>query len=424
MHATAAPRPYYFESATVDLSEPCVVIGGRNGAGKSRILRAIQGELDGAGLLLNMHQLVEQALMVLRSRDDLEAMREEYDSLGPDAERLDDLKRVVARDYEGIEWFGLEIEPDDTEIAERFRWTGDQAIFPYVVARYRSREYSALNMGLGEFSVHFLFWILEQYRDHEGLTLLLDEPDAYLPPVGVTSLLSRLVRIAAKRRWRIVVATHSEKMIRRAIDEEAFVLLRIDDQGVVVAESAAGNPAVGSSLLSRYAIEHVVFCEDETAVNLAAALIQASDSTLARSTSLVWGNGHGYLRQLHSHLPKPPKPEVKFAYVFDGDQRDSLPEVADDRWRSICLPSDSDPDELLRTAAGRRGPLAARLGTSEMELARLLDTLEGTDAHDWVSGIGDQYGRQLALKALTSLWAEENEGIAAAWVEELRQALS
>ncbi|MFC8921841.1 hypothetical protein [Cellulosimicrobium sp. NPDC057127] len=424
-HAGSPAQPFEFEpGATIDLAAPCVVVGGRNGSGKSRLLRAIHRDFESSSLLLNVHQLVEQAMSVLRTRDDLAEMADEFGPLGPDLERADDVKRVVGRDYEKIEWFGLEIEPDDNLVADQFRWSGDQPLFPYFLVQYRAREYSSLEMGLGEYSVHLLFWILEQHRHREDLTILLDEPDAYLPPVGASSLLHRLVSVAIKRKWRIVMTTHSEETIRHAIREDAFVLLRVDHDGAVIAERADGDPTVATSVLSPESVRHVIFCEDESAAALTNSILKVCGAGLNRSTTVVWGNGHGFLRSLHEHLPRPPKPDVRFSYVFDGDQRAGIPGDKRGRWRAICLPTERDPDALFRSVGDSRSALADRLGSPIEDLSRVLDTLEGLDSHDWVNVLGEHYGRPLVLWALSTLWVEAHREATEAWVADLRRAFA
>ena len=63
------------------------------------------------------------------------------------------------------------------------------------------------------------------------LVLLLDEPDAYLPPVGVQSLLARLLGVCLTRNWSVVISTHSEEMIALSMEHESFTLLSIDQHG-------------------------------------------------------------------------------------------------------------------------------------------------------------------------------------------------
>lgn len=395
-------------SLSIDIAVPCTVVGGRNGAGKSRLLRSLEAVLGDGSLLLDVHHLCEQALIVLRSREDFGEMADEFGTIGPDGERLEDVQRVVGRDYETLEWYALEIDPADEAVAERFRWSGDQALIPYFRASYRGREFSSRDMGLGEFSVQFLFWILEQYRERRGLVLLLDEPDAFLPPVGVNAFLSRLLRLCLQRDWSLIVSTHSEELIRQALEHHAFLLLQPGDDGEMMATHSADDPRAPETLLARSPIRLVIFCEDETATHLIRSLLDRIDRPLSRSTTICWRNGHGYLRELQKSIPRVPRPDILFGYVFDGDQRATLPESGDGEWTAIALPTDDDPDALFKGLTAAPARLAERLAVSVDELSRRLDSLEGSDPHDWVNGLGDEFGRQRVLHALAELWCDEH----------------
>lgn len=412
-----------FDKITLDLSTPCLVVGGRNGAGKTRLLRSIADHLGDDGLLLDLHFLCEQALTVLRSRDDFDEMTAEFDVLGPDGDRQGDVQRVIGREYDLIDWYALEVEPSDEAVAERFRWGGEQPLLPYFEVQHRGVHYSSREMGLGEFSVHLLFWILDQYRDVEGLTLLLDEPDAFLPPVGASALLVRLLKICLDREWRLVVTTHSSEMIADSLDEQAFVLLRTDGEGAAVATHCLADPTVADTLLARPPIRHVFFVEDESAWILAHVLIETFDRRLARASAVVWGNGSGYMTELQEHFPQPPQREIGYAYLFDGDKRAEVKRSKRNRWPALFLPTGDDPDVLFRTLRVGVTMLAERLNVPEEELARFLDSIEGLDAHDWVNDLGQEYGRARTLRTLAELWVDTNEEIVASFLQELEQAL-
>lgn len=253
--ASSVPtRTVAVAGSELDVTDPALVLGGRNGAGKSRVLRALHDNPDESTVYIDLHHVCEQALTVLRSREDLDSMVEEYGELELSRQRIDDLQRVIGRNYESVAWYALELEPSDSAAKESFLWGSDTSLVPYFRAKYHGVEYASPEMGLGELSMHMLFWILEQYRDVPGLTLLLDEPDAYLPPVGVKALLHRILALCADRKWRVVLSTHSEEMISQAVAEEAFVYIRTDVDGSLVLDQSAGNPNVAESLLTRPAM--------------------------------------------------------------------------------------------------------------------------------------------------------------------------
>src|ERR1700722_7564250 len=209
----------------LDLSRGCTVVAGKNGTGKSRLLAAAAKELGDKGVLIQLHQLCEMIRDVHTERGDIADMEEETAQLTLTPEIIGHVNRIVGREYEEIQWYALDITPrNDPE--GRFFWGGDQSLVPHFHAKYKGLSYSTLDMGLGELSVHVLFWILEQYRETAGITLLLDEPDAYLPPIGSERLLARVQDVCRRRGWDLVVSTHSEEMIRTACDNDGLLLLR------------------------------------------------------------------------------------------------------------------------------------------------------------------------------------------------------
>ena len=402
---------------------PCLVIGGRHGAGKSRLLRSLGKELAGDGLIIDLHHLCEQALIVLRSRDDFDAMKEEFGPSGPDDDRRNDVERIVGREYESVAWYALEVEPSDPEVAERFRWGGEQALIPYFEVTSRGRDYTSREMGLGEFAVHFLFWILEQYREAKNLTLLLDEPDAYLPPIGASWLLARLLKICLKRDWSLMITTHSSEMIGQAVEEDAFVLLSTGDDGEPTAAYSVDDPTIADRLLATPPIRNVFFVEDESASTLLRVLLEAYDKRVSASTEIVWGKGSGYMVGLQQHLPRAPNGAIRMALVFDGDKRIEVQESTSKQWPALFLPTEGDPDDLFKTARGDVAGFASRISVPVGELSRFVDSLEAHDPHDWVNDLGDRYGRQRVLRALAELWAARNQDEVAAFSDLLGKSI-
>ncbi|MGW6005218.1 ATP-binding protein [Oerskovia enterophila] len=418
-----SPNIVTVEEVEIDLNEPCTILGGLNGAGKSRILRALADGLGDTGLLLNVHALCEQVLAVLRSRDDFGEMKDEFGTLGPDTKCRNDIERAVGREYDFVDWYALEIESSDATGAGLFSSSGGELLLPYFDVQYRKVRYSSREMGLGEFSVHLLFWILEQHRDESGLTLILDEPDAYLPPVGSSALLTRLLRVCRDRGWRLVVASHASTMIADALAHDAFVLLRVDDSGRTVAIHSRNDASVGDLLLGKPVVRRVLFVEDESAFVLTRTLVEQLGQRTLRETSIVWGDGSGYMSELQAHFPKPPEPAISFAYVFDGDKRSEISASRDRRWPVLFLPTDMDPDELFKSLRSNCADLAQRLRVPEVELQRRMDLLEGENPHDWVNELGDVYERQRVLRTLAELWVDQNQSLAVKFTDDLRKVL-
>lgn len=392
----------------VDLDGPCTVIGGGNGVGKSRVLRAMAEGIGASALYLDMHRLCEVALAITRKRDDLDDMAMETGPLAMPAARRADVQRVLRREYDQVDWYALEFGPPDEDEPLGFPWVEDQTYMPYFKAVYRGVDFGSSEMGLGEFSVHFLFWILEMCKERKDVVLILDEPDAYLPPIGVASLLHRLIALCADRGWSLVLSTHSGEIIEESASHGAFLLVEVDSGGVSTAQRCdARSPALDSVILRR-PVRRVVFVEDESACYFASALLEAGDRRAWTETEFVWGSGNGDLTRLARHLPRRADSEILFAVAFDGDQRNGGGGGPASKWPVLYLPTDEDPDALLMALRADLDTLAEALGAPGIEVARALAGLEGFDKHDWVNGLGVKFGRARVLAALTRLWAARN----------------
>ncbi|WP_461163591.1 P-loop NTPase family protein [Arthrobacter sp. R4-81] len=351
-------------------------------------------------------------------------MEEESGPIDLDYKMVQTLSRIIGRDYEYVQWYSLEFEPNE-EYRDSFQWPGGQILVPHFKVKHRGIEYSSLDMGLGEFSVHLLFWVFEIYRDAEDLHVLLDEPDAFLPPVTAERLASRLIQTANSRSWTLTIATHSEAIIELACENDSFVLLRSSEDGIEAYASQDYGVEIAAELLPPRGVSAVLFCEDESAAALTRAILHTHRSWLAASTAVIWKDGDGYLRMLARHLPRYKGMSISFGLIFDGDQRGKVEDAETATgWPSLFLPSGISPDALFRSLSLYPSALASSLGVESHKINIALDALQGADDHDWVNGICDRFGaRTFVLDALADLWVIKNSQDTADFLEELQTRL-
>ncbi|MDF2050238.1 hypothetical protein [Arthrobacter sp. Cr_A7] len=407
---------------TLTLPGPCTVFAGLNGAGKTRTLRSLNDSLGDKAILIRLHELCEHARVNLRARDDIAEMADETGPLTLDSTTLEHLNRIVGRDYDYVEWYSLDFEPTQDYLSS-FSWPEDQVLVPHFRVKHKGIEYSSLDMGLGEYSVHLLFWIFAQYRDAADVYFLLDEPDAFLPPITAERLLVRLLEVARANHWNLLIATHSEAIVEAACQNDAFVLLRRGEDGVEAYSSREHGVSVASDLLPARPVSSLLFCEDESAAALVRAILDTEGGWLTASTSVIWKDGDGYLRKLAQHLPRYRGMRLSMALVFDGDQRagfDGRGPESEIKWPSLFLPTDKAPDALFRELVLDAPVLAAALNQPLPLVNRALDALEGSDDHDWVNGMCARLGvRTHVLDTMARVWVDNNKGEAAAFLSSL-----
>jgi energy-coupling factor transporter ATP-binding protein EcfA2 len=407
----------------IALTDRCVVLGGRNGSGKSRMLRELASALGSRAMYIDLHYLTQYVLQASRRDDPLEEMLDEYDPVELADARLADVSRIVGRDYDDVEWFGLDIDTGLAVDDPHMDWLSDE-VFPYFRMKFRGVQYASNDMGLGELGVHLLFWYLEQWRESRSdiEVLLLDEPDAYLPPVAAESLLRRLIALCAERRWRLVITSHAQPVIEDAAKNDAFVRLEMGAAGGSEATHVREVATAADDLLADPPIRQVAYVEDESALYLVRALLEALDRRAARSALVVWGRGSGYMDVLRRKIPKLPGSPLQFSFFFDGDKRSEIKPSKAEWWPVVFLPSTRDPDELFRDLGDAPDVLAAALNVDARELRWKLEE-GGKDKHDWVNDLGRAYGRQRVLGALAELWVGRHPDLVKVFEADLREAL-
>lgn len=405
----------------VELARPCLVVGGLNGSGKSRLLREIDGQLGDQAVLIRLHELCEQVLRIARARADIMEMTEEFEPFEPPQDVKADLERIIRRAYDSVVWYSLDFTVDGLVDAALNEALGDgdgQISVPFFTVVYRGASYNSLDMGLGELSVHLLFWMLWRLQDTDINTLLLDEPDAYLPPVGAGSLVPRLLARIDENNWSLVLASHSQEIIESAAAHNAFTYLFVDGEGVTGAVSSSQDPLVHRHLVRQPEVSATIFVEDESAMAQLEAILDTGGNFLLERCTIVWGGGDGYLRKLHEKMPRPPRPRSFFGFVLDADQR-VLP-TGEGRWPVLNLPGELDPDEAFMAMPNVAAALSEVSGVPLRDLLLFLGTLEGADAHDWVNRLGDRFGRPKVLAGLGRVWASQNAHLAREFVTSLR----
>lgn len=402
------PRDFDFTAhehltpSSVPISARITVIAGLNGAGKTKVLKALSQELGQDGRLIEVHALTSWLRSDLADRRDLGELADESEDLVVDERVLDGVRQIVRRDYASIRWYALPLA--DSPFEELI----GEAVIPYFVVDFGGAEYSMLDMGAGELACHVLLWLIWYLRDAEGIALLLDEPDAFLPPDSREVLLDHLATMSLRQKQAIVVATHSAELIEPAAQHPGALLFLLRDGAGAKCYSAQEDVAgmAREYLYKDPRIRLLAFVEDPAAAALATELLKAIDPLIFRMTALYWGKGVGGLEALADHLPRPARPPrgLEFVIVADADQPELLEKNNEDRWPIVLLPGDGrEPDRLFMEAAyAEPGRLALGLGKAEPAMHAVLERIRGAEAHEWTDALvaSADVDRTVALRAL------------------------
>jgi predicted ATPase len=389
---------------TVDLPSPVSVIFGLNGSGKTRLLRRISEQVSNS-TLVELSPLINYMKDELASRADVEGLIEETSPQRLDAALNTAVRDLVRRDYDEVSWYAVPISDSP------FAALVDDDVVPIFVVKYASTTYDFRGMGLGELAAHLLLWIISYGRSAENSILLLDEPEAFLPPPSRESLMAYVLSASLAGGYPVVVATHSIELIQAALSAEAAVLaVERNHLLTLVGPSVELQNRVAGLYATPQSVRRIFVCEDESAFILGREYLKAQYPRIWQESCFLWCSGFGDLLSVWKHLPRPSVPPdglPMLAFLADGDkQAEVAAAVAKNStgklaWPFICLPD--DPDTLYKKYSmdGVAG-LARTFGIPEYEFSGFLDTIKGRDAHDWVSDVltRSRSDRQFALTAL------------------------
>lgn len=217
------------------------------------------------------------------------------------------ISRVVGKRYDEIVCFEVE-DPDFPD-----------EIIPFFVAREGGLSYDLRNMGTGELSAIYITWILEYVKLWS--ILLLEEPEAMLPPMGHLNIFDIICVKASERNLAIVIATHSPDIVSAIPINQVLPLHRFD--GVT---SCDENPNKKNDALYqlglRPPVTGLILLEDSLAVHVAAELISRFDLDLMRRVELrSVGSGFGAIKSALEIMPT--FNNIKILGLLDGDMEDA-----------------------------------------------------------------------------------------------------
>ncbi len=397
---------------TVTLPSPLTVVSGLNGAGKTRLLRELA--IASSGRVVALHQLLSYLQRDLALRDDIGELLEESGAKVLDGFLLQSVTDLVRRDYEEVRWYSVDI------VDSPFRDIVGDDVVPAFVVRHQGATYDFRTMGLGELSAHVLMWLLSYSRENDAPLLLLDEPEAFLPPPSRDVVLSYLLESSLKGR-RVVVASHSLELIQPAVAAGAALILsrsagKIDIRN---ASEADVQERVAGLFGQTQAPQVLLLCEDESAYVFSDELLRQMAPRIWSVSRFLWLTGFGNLRAVWNNMPRParlPEGVLPFAFIADGDKAAEVAALVAEhaatmqavpatraRWPIVALPA--DPDVLMKEAAERDIPgLARALRLAPAYLAGLLEQRQGREAHNWVLDLieASEVDRQVALRALSA----------------------
>lgn len=410
----------------LSLSAPISLLCGENGVGKSRAMRAFHqalgGELNGsdfrprigpvAPIVNNTHAVLHRVLEggkigdefevngakeladylkdpagdcmiywfdptvqipyllhILRHDTSLSDLWEGVDPKRLKASEIEDISALVGRTYSSVEFF---------EIADY----KEHEVVPYFRVTCNGSTYGAEEMGLGELSLMFFYWMLS--RIGFGAVLLLEEPETFVAPKSQRSMIDSVALAAHEKSLFVAVTSHSGIITERVPNSHIdFVsrhgkdvsFLRRPPRNILIDRLALAPPR---SL--------ILLVEDESAALFAKALLESGNSKYMSHCGIFIAGSDGEITTV-LELIQPRNPlAVAIIGLFDGDKRKDLPKKLN--WPTMCLVGDLPPEQVAKQfLESKRDNLEQLLNRPKDRLLAAFGAVDGQNYHDWLVGL-------------------------------------
>lgn len=300
---------------------------------------------------------------------DIDVLKEGIDPINLADAELASISAVCRKSYGAAKIYEIDYEGD--------------LVIPYVEVQEGGDTYDTRSMATGELSAFYLAWALR--RGDPYSIILIEEPEAYLPPLSHAAVFAMICEHTLSRRLCAVITTHSA-FIASEIPDRYLMPVRRQSGKSVLPVSAESKARVLSRLGLGPQRSAILFVEDELAASILRELMALSELELVSNLEVVVpGGGFGGVKRALEGLPSD-LAGVRFVGVLDGDMKGQV-----DDWPSlgsVCfLPfARSMEVELLEAIARTPMKFASRVNRPAARIDDVLEGTKGQDHHDrWVS---------------------------------------
>jgi predicted ATPase len=309
-----------------------------------------------------------------------------------------------------------------TNIEEEF---DDYPAFPYFCVQSAGAEYDSSAMGMGELSL-FYFWWLIGYMDRidSQKILLIEEPESFLPPASQERLANLIAMTSANQGASLVLSTHSEHILRRMPTSQMHLILRTDD-GVCTYPVAGGMISHMDSLGLVAPKLGMLFLEDIGGILFAKALFNKSSDFSVENFYYHNSKSESEITTDLRRLNFAHKGWI-FAGLYDGDCRSKKLNIIAGG-RHFFLPGNQAPDQMMMAyfKAKSSASIAALLMTQEARIVQAKNIAAGTDFHDYFHRVSDILGLDFnrLFSSVCEIWINDNNQLVEVFLDEAKKAL-
>ena len=283
-------------------------------------------------------------------------------------------------------------------------------IIPFFTVEVDGAQYDSRNMGLGELSLFYFCWLFTYMsKASNEKFLLVEEPESFLPPSTQEKLSNVFAMIASVQGIPLFVSTHSEHILKRVPRTHVQVMKR-SISGVRCFNASDSNEPLKLLGLQAPKIGVLLF-EDVVAGIFIRALLRPSLKFVTDSFYYHNSTSDGDILEDLKRFPS--RLECfNFIGVFDGDCRGRIEKNVAKGAKYCFLPQNKAPEELLIDLVVNydADELAKKLQISNVDLLGAIDSAAGSNHHDYFyifsRAIDKDYN--VIVTKICDIWVEDN----------------
>lgn len=322
-------------------------------------------------LLFDPCNLIPEIQKLFCEQGNIEELLESYNSVELDSDDLKLVNFLTNSTYQKVEIINIEDEYEGFPMV------------PFFIVEQDGARYDSRNMGLGELSLLYFFWLIDYIKKSDSHCLLLiEEPESFLPPLTQNRLCNVVAMTCAEKGTYCLISTHSEHILKRIPRTHIHAMSKVSGEVKFFTVSSHFEQMGVLGLTSPK--KGVLFFEDEAAGLLIKALVKASLVLVVDSFyyhNSVSDNG------VINDLERFPNGLAGFSFIaiFDGDCRGKYDRVLRPHSNYMFLPSNESPEGLLidYLASEELSLVSACLRVSREALSAAFAEVAGSDHHDY-----------------------------------------
>lgn len=322
--------------------------------------------------------------------NDIQVLKEGVDAKEIDKKILQALALICGKNYDSAHFYEIEV--------------ADRTIPLFEIVN-SGISYDNRTMSTGELSAFYIAWVCLRAETF-GL-VLIEEPEAYLPPSSHAAIFALVARLAMDRRLGIIITTHSAYIISEIHEKSILPVIRLKDKSAFPRATSSKEKAL-RSLGLRPKTNTVVFVEDKMAQVLAFEMFGKFDFNFLTNIDIsVIKNGSGDFRKIINGLPTQIK-ICKFIGILDGDMRKST-DISEFSHPVIFMPFQKQAEiELIEAIQESINAFSRSEGRDIGTVTGILGATEGQNYHDRFSSIANQLGmtEEALARSAFRIWSK------------------